>query len=1037
MTTPFQTKIQQFMTDADVAHQIIHGDNTTSVETEGGLVDSFAKVMKDNTDAFNASQAALYAARDAAAASASLATDQASAAQNSSTQALSAANAALQSRGLFPTTADALSNGVVGTTTLVAGSGGTNGTFDLIFTGGGGSGATGRFTVVGGALTGIVITSPGSNYTSAPTLSFTNSTGLIGASAVAVIGVNVQPGQYFLTPVLSGSTSYNVYQNVSGTATLVGSISQGSYDRRLYQILRERFRETDLFAIRNWIAELSTAAADFQITFTGGAVRNADGTWTIPAGGSIKWDLGAHFGGRAPYGPWAAPSGNGNLVPGPGSSRYFAVFQPDISVTGLSFNVLTYGPPSPQTWTQTAPGLWEGVYVVENVNTLDIRLVVTNNGSSPITILTPYAGLTTFGLLEDYKQYAPAPQLPQRDWKFQFPSSPAGDRAWIERQSSYFLNSVTGSDSNNGTDPYTPKATFTPLPALTKNQSVGLWRGSLHREDPRNGGQSEGGTSPTGIAIRDVRQGRSSGPLPIISALAPVSNGSFVSNGDGTYSYTWTPPETLLDDGYSNVFIVEVNTATEAEALNPISSANRMPKTEDKATCIATAGTSFLEVVNSTTWKITIHPTDGLAPGSGTYRYEVVNRFSTCDWFQYGRDGYMSGIRLQCGSHGYGALAGPNYFEGDRLVIQHATTHGAVVGSGKLTRSIIYGASDSPSGNIGWTWYAAVTAGTYNHIRYCYFSNARQAAVYSHNSGGGNAVESIIEDCVLDAGLNPVSGTVLTGQATGGFNCDTYIFRNNYVLGGYYIGCGAQPTYDLYMEHNIFRDVAIGLNLTWYGNNRYFIRNNIFAMRSWSNPGDVGQRGVVFGNTIPTQASSSLFVEHNLVHVKSTAGTLDSEDNVVFCRSPRGSWQYNIVILDMFDTTRANISPVYLNWDVAAHPNYGTSDYNLIVSNCPLGKMLFNPNLSQGGGAAVNWDAYKAISGMDAHSLFIDVSNDPRGIQAVFVDPVNGDYRFAHTEQGRRAGEYCKANGVGPDTVISKWPEIPTVDEAYRMLERL
>lgn len=72
--------------------------------------------------------------------------------------------------------------GLINPEITAAGTGGTNGTFALAFTGGTGTGGAGTFTVTAGALTNVTITSPGS-YTVKPTLAFTASTGLTGASA--------------------------------------------------------------------------------------------------------------------------------------------------------------------------------------------------------------------------------------------------------------------------------------------------------------------------------------------------------------------------------------------------------------------------------------------------------------------------------------------------------------------------------------------------------------------------------------------------------------------------------------------------------------------------------------------------------------------------------------------------------------------------------------------------------------------------------------------------------------------------------------
>ena len=126
-------------------------------------------------------------------------------------------------RNLYASTADALSNGVIGHASLVGGSGGTNGTFDVALSGGGGTGAAARFTVTGGVLVSILWTAKGKNYTSAPTLSFAASAGLTGASAIAVIGQNEPPGAVFGVAPGANSALYDVYENVAGVATMRGS----------------------------------------------------------------------------------------------------------------------------------------------------------------------------------------------------------------------------------------------------------------------------------------------------------------------------------------------------------------------------------------------------------------------------------------------------------------------------------------------------------------------------------------------------------------------------------------------------------------------------------------------------------------------------------------------------------------------------------------------------------------------------------------------------------------------------------------------
>jgi hypothetical protein len=136
------------------------------------------------------------------------------------TQSTQARDVATAIVNRYATTAAALSNGVAAIASVVAGSGGANGTFDLAFTGGAGSGAAGKFIVVGGAVTQVLLTAKGSGYTSAPTVSFAASSGLAGASATAVISINVPAGQFFSTPSPVPGEAALIWQNVAGVAVL-------------------------------------------------------------------------------------------------------------------------------------------------------------------------------------------------------------------------------------------------------------------------------------------------------------------------------------------------------------------------------------------------------------------------------------------------------------------------------------------------------------------------------------------------------------------------------------------------------------------------------------------------------------------------------------------------------------------------------------------------------------------------------------------------------------------------------------------------
>ncbi|BCH20168.1 SGNH/GDSL hydrolase family protein [Mesorhizobium sp. L-2-11] len=190
-------------------------------------VASIALTFGDLASAMTAINTAVSASAGSATTASAKATQTAAdvvAANAAVVNAQAARDASLYGKGVFPTIAAAIGLGIIGTGAITAGAGGANGTFDLAFTGGAGSGAAGRFVVAGGALTQVLITSPGS-YTVAPTLSFAASAGLTGAAAAAVLGRNVDVGEYFWTEVATGVLGlFNVTAGPVATDTGVRSL---------------------------------------------------------------------------------------------------------------------------------------------------------------------------------------------------------------------------------------------------------------------------------------------------------------------------------------------------------------------------------------------------------------------------------------------------------------------------------------------------------------------------------------------------------------------------------------------------------------------------------------------------------------------------------------------------------------------------------------------------------------------------------------------------------------------------------------------
>lgn len=119
-------------------------------------------------------------------------------------------------------------NGIGALTITSPGSGGTNGTFAFGVTGGGGSALAGTFTVAGGVVTAWTITNVGTNFTSVPTITTANSTGLTGAvltpkwpGAIASSGTpSATFGQNigYMTAILGSSPNYYNMAKATGLA---------------------------------------------------------------------------------------------------------------------------------------------------------------------------------------------------------------------------------------------------------------------------------------------------------------------------------------------------------------------------------------------------------------------------------------------------------------------------------------------------------------------------------------------------------------------------------------------------------------------------------------------------------------------------------------------------------------------------------------------------------------------------------------------------------------------------------------------------
>lgn len=789
----------------------------------------------------------------------------------------------------------------------------------------------------------------------------------------------------------TGQRTLTLYQKVSGVAVEVNSVASSTAGTDLLHFAKSRY-ETEV--ARGLRSGDMPNRFDSQSWTLRSAVVNPDGTITIPPGDFIQ---------------------HATLTSVSFPEYSDATLTWSVYVTSIDANVGTSlrvrcqrdaaTEVSSPTTSRVVPGICKYQFANNSGGSAysQIRPIIWNDGQSAITIYPPelYIGDSAyFPVIQRFDDVVVAQSKPVRNyeewWKRWGQDRPL--RHLAEKQVTKALDSVNGASGNAGTL-YAPKQLIANLATLVQGDVVGLYRGSTWRE------QLNPTTSIRGLSFRDVADG-AAGPykkLPVISAMDTVVNGSWTNNGDGTYTYGWTSAASVADNGYDNVYVVEVDATT--EAATPIAARYRLTEVASAGAAQVLVGSAYIQNLGSNNWQATIHPSDGAAPGT-RYRYEVVARYSCVAFSDYARDGEVSGLMMIGNSFGYGSLAAPQRSILDRLILLHGSTHHTVIGGGLVQRSLFYGRGDSDC--IACVFYTPNGAGLSWRARQLFAFGVKFQPFYCHTSGAGNWESGDIADVAF------IGGRRTTDLALEGVGIQTDYLNKLTVrrafVDGYAIGYQPGSTADC--QDSIFKNVAK------VQPNGVF-RNNIVKLENWADPTNVNNRGAKV-----TPQSGSL-VEKNIFYFKYNA-------NLPYLNSDTISGMYNGAGA-LTCTLRKNIwvcdgfsdpSMISVN---ASSVSY-TSDFNVfVICNCVQDIHIFMqaPVNNQNGG-----DAVQLYTGQDANSLFVDLRSDPRGAKAVFMDPDSGDFRWAETAVAQKIAQYCIDNDCGPDTVISQWPQIPSVDEA-------
>lgn len=677
-------------------------------------------------------------------------------------------------------------------------------------------------------------------------------------------------------------------------------------------------------------------------------------------------------------------------------------------------------------------------------------IFIQNPGTTAITILKPFMkyDYTTvgfdgkiphnMGLRYPPRGLMPA-SMPIRD--FEFWKGWGEDRLarhLLEKQTTGAADFVLGLNTNAGAR-RTPKKTIegaTGLNSLIVNEGTyALARGSRFREELTNQ------QNWVGVDLRDLTNGKSGYPLPILDAYDEVPNGSWVATGDGTYNftpitYTGGPNgSSLVDNGYDFIGVLEIDIAEEA-AGRPWSARRALARTTSQAACAAKAGSYYVQNLGAGSFRRYIRPSDSAAPGT-KYRYDVINRWQQIPWYiATGRS--VQGVHLLGSGSGYGSVPMGDDALMDRVIMMHSTAHTTVIRGGIIQRSLLYspGYEDSQAGPAI-TFYEANAVGQKGILRQLISLNV-PSVFYNHTSSGpeGDYDEIRVEDCVM---VGPPrsnhlasNGLGLWGQAVGAANVKKATIERCY-FEQYADPCSLTH----WVPNTSIKNCAF-VDVARIRSSKIF-HNNVVRYTNYSDSSNVNNRGAA--NFL--EASSS--VQNNFMHAKMKTSSVSSDNgfNMGLTYNAGSKFKRNIVVVE-HEIGISNGFLIGQLGDLALAPGHQEIDQNVYINCVPnapigaggkLGTGSNDPNI-------FGWVKYKERinfggGAYENGSFYFDLSRDPRGINAVFVDAANLDYRWADTDIAREIAKAVETTGAGPDWMLMGKPNIPTIEEAVDIINRL
>ncbi len=466
---------------------------------------------------------------------------------------------------------------------------------------------------------------------------------------------------------------------------------------------------------------------------------------------------------------------------------------------------------------------------------------------------------------------------------------------------------------------------------------------------------------------------------------------------------------------YSFIYVIEIDKTLEKTA--PFT-ARKILKFVTSLTAVENTPASFYTAVNTheNPIPVFIHTTGGGSPNANAkYRYEVTVR----DWAvnsTYQKNNKFENLWVRGFGAGNGMLPGGDNSYYNKIVFgPGAAIHHLGVRSGTINHSLFLPGPENTGA------FAVVFYDTEGLGRHCTVANSMfldiSTPLYAHTSSGTNYGAVELDNIVAFADKSAPDGFMFTS------NNDS-VFLNNVYTDGYTSGYNYGTAKYAAIRNSYFKDVKFGIG--------YSQKN---AVNSSVSNVFIKTRGASYTAGIYMQANTSLTLTNSIIHLANnyTSYFADAGSFIYGAGGPPGSIvaSGNIFICDIDPSaTLVANSNNGNNGTTTSTDSWNNNVYILLKGN----KIAWTTTgVSANGGypATYNFDEWKRKSGQDRNSLFFDLRNDPRGLQAIFTDPDNGNYELANTKEGNQIA----ALHAGMTSPLTCFLQKPTYEDAAALIK--